>query len=136
MRQDKCVFGAQEVNFLGHRITANGILPLLSKVSARKNYPIPSTIKELRSFLSLVNYHHRVIPMAADKMADLHSTLSGKSKRLKWGPKQQAAFQLVKNSMTAATALAYPLLGDTLTLTTDASGKAIGAVLQTAHNDK
>ena len=73
--------------------------------------------------------------MAADKMADLHSTLSGKPKQLKWGPEQQAAFQLVKNSLTAATTLAYPLPGDTLTLATDASDKAIGAVLQTVHND-
>ena len=135
VRPDKCVFGAQEVDFLGHRITANGILPLPSKVSAIKNYPIPSTIKELQSFLGLVNYYHRFIPMAADKMTDLHSTLSGKPKQLKWGPEQQAAFQLVKNSLTAATALAYPLPGDTLTLTTDASDKAIGAVLQTVHND-
>ena len=74
--------------------------------------------------------------MAADKMADLHSTLSGKPKQIKWGPEQQAAFQLVQNSLTAATALAYPLPGDTLTLATDASDKAIGAVLQTVHNDK
>ena len=38
---DKCVFGAQEVDFLGHRITANGILPLPSKVSAIKKLPNP-----------------------------------------------------------------------------------------------
>ena len=73
--------------------------------------------------------------MAADKMADLHSRLSGKPKQLKWGSEQQASFQLVKNSLIAATELAYPLPGDTLTLTTDASDKAIDAVLQTVHND-
>ena len=72
---DKCVFGAQEVDFLGHKITANRILPLPSKVSVINNYPIPCTIKELQSFLGLVSYYHRFIPMAADKMADLHSTL-------------------------------------------------------------
>ena len=45
VRPDKCVFGAQEVDFLGHRITANGILPLPSKVSAIKKTtqsPAPS----------------------------------------------------------------------------------------------
>ena len=72
--------------------------------------------------------------MAADKVADLHSTLAGKPKHLKWDSEQQASFQLVKNSLTAATALGYPLPGDTLNLTTDASDKAIGAVLQTVHN--
>ena len=41
VRPDKCVFGAQEVDFLGHRITANGILPLPSKVSAIKKLPNP-----------------------------------------------------------------------------------------------
>ena len=73
--------------------------------------------------------------MAADKMANLNSTLSSKPKQLKWGSEQQASFQLVKNSLIAATPLAYPLPWDTLTLTTDASHKAIGAVLQTVHND-
>ena len=51
------------------------------------------------------------------------------------GPQAASGFQLVKNSLTAATARAYPLPGDTLTLTTDASDKTIGAVLQTVHND-
>ena len=69
--------------------------------------------------------------MATDKMADLHSTLSGKPKQLKWGSEQQASFQLVKNSLTVATELVYSLPGDTLIMTTDASDKAIGAVLQT-----
>ena len=96
VRPDKCVFGAQEVDFLGHRITANGILPLPSKVSAIKNYPIPSTIKELQSFLGLVNYYHRFIPMAADKMTDLHSTLSGKPKQLKWAPSSKQLFNSLK----------------------------------------
>ena len=41
MRPDKCVFGAQEVDFLGHKITAKGILPLPSKVSVIKTTQSP-----------------------------------------------------------------------------------------------
>ena len=51
------------------------------------------------------------------------------------GPRAATIFSARNNSLTAATALAYLLPGDTLTLTTDASDKAIGVVLQTVRND-
>ena len=123
------------VDFLGHRITANGILPLPNKVSAIKKTtqsPAPSRscshtwagstiITALFPWLLI-----RWTTFTAYSLVNLNS--------LKWGPEQQATFQLVRNSLTAVTVLAYPLPGDTLTLT-DASDKAIGAVLQTVHND-
>ncbi|MDT9150835.1 reverse transcriptase domain-containing protein, partial [Escherichia coli] len=42
---DKCLFSAKELDFLGHRISAEGISPLESKVKAIVHAPAPTDIK-------------------------------------------------------------------------------------------
>ena len=57
LRKDKCVFRSHSVDFLGHRIDAEGIHPLPSKVEAMVKAPAPRNITELKSFLGMVNYY-------------------------------------------------------------------------------
>jgi hypothetical protein len=52
---EKCVWGVPELDYLGHQISAAGVLPLPSHVAAIQEFPRPSTIKELQSFLGMVN---------------------------------------------------------------------------------
>ena len=61
----KCQFSCNEVDFLGHRITRNGILLLPDKVAAITNFPKPSTVEGLREFLGMVHFYNRFIPTAA-----------------------------------------------------------------------
>ena len=130
LRHDKCVFGAKEVNFLGHRISSKGVLPLPSKVSAVASFPVPSSVKSLQEFVGMVNYYHRFIPHIASTMAPLYAVLKGKPKSLTWGPTQEAAFQAAKQALSSATYLTFPAPGAPLTLSTDASDIAIGGVLE------
>lgn len=48
---NKSEFGRPEINFLGYRVTANGIQPLEEKVKAVSEYPKPETVEQLRRFL-------------------------------------------------------------------------------------
>ena len=50
----KCILGVNKIDVLGYRLSADGILPLPDKISAIKNFPQPTTIKELRRFLGLI----------------------------------------------------------------------------------
>jgi hypothetical protein len=50
---DKCEFGREEIDFLGHRISASGASPLLQKVDAIRKLPQPTTIKGLQEFLGM-----------------------------------------------------------------------------------
>ena len=50
----KCQFGCNEIDFLGHRITHNGILPLPDKVAPITNFPKPSTAKGLQECISTI----------------------------------------------------------------------------------
>ena len=40
---NKCVFGVKELDFLGHHIDHNGIIPLQSKVQAILDFPQPTS---------------------------------------------------------------------------------------------
>ena len=92
VRQDKCVFGAKSVEFLGHHISFKGVLPLQEKVIVVKSFPAPTTVKSLQEFVAMVNYYHRFLPNIAFTMAPLYIALTGKPKMLTWGPTQAAAF--------------------------------------------
>ena len=134
-RQDKCVFGASSVEFLGHVISAEGIQPTQNKIKAITSYPTPTTIKYLKAFLGLVNFYGCFIPMTSHIMAPLNQVLDGKPRRLAWDMVQQSAFDRVKRALATATTLAFPHPDGSLSITTDASDTAIGAVLQTHHGD-
>ena len=127
---DKCVFGAREVEFLGHHLTSAGVSPLPGKVTAIKRFPTPFTVKALQEFVGLVNYYHRFVPGVASIMAPLYSVLAGKPKDLVWDAPQAEAFLKAKEALAGASLLAFPIPGKPLLLTTDASNIAIGAVLE------
>lgn len=47
---DKCAFGVSELDFLGHRISPEGISPSLSKMNAVLSFRPPASETEVRSF--------------------------------------------------------------------------------------
>ncbi|KAK3878823.1 hypothetical protein Pcinc_016633 [Petrolisthes cinctipes] len=55
----KCILGVDSLDFLGHRVTPNGITPLPQKVEAVREFPRPNTARKLWEFLGIVNYYHR-----------------------------------------------------------------------------
>jgi hypothetical protein len=49
------MWGVQELEYLGHKISVAGVLPLPSHVAAIQDFPRPTIIKELQAFLGMVN---------------------------------------------------------------------------------
>ena len=72
----KCAFGVNQLTFLGHHVTAQGIQPLSDKVKAIQHYPQPTSQRKLREFLGLINFYHRFIPHCADILKPLHNLLT------------------------------------------------------------
>ena len=62
INQPKCMLGIQELPFSGHCINKLGVSPLPDQVQVIKDFPQPSTLRQLRTFLGLVNFYHRFIP--------------------------------------------------------------------------
>lgn len=138
VKKEKCIFGVSTIDFLGHRISAEGITPLPDKVRVILDFPRPITVKELQRYVGILNFYHRFLPRAASLMRPLYSALQKKpsaSKRLTWCPEMSTAFDASKRALAEATMLSHPQAGAELALTTDASDFAVGGVLEQKIKD-
>ncbi|XP_062596369.1 uncharacterized protein LOC134257793 [Saccostrea cucullata] len=90
LKKEKCVFMADEVTYLGHRINKFGRQPTEDKVQAIKNLPEPSNIKELQAFLGMLNYYDCYLPKLSIVLQPLHELLS-KDVSWSWGSRQSKA---------------------------------------------
>ena len=75
LRREKCLFFLPAVEYLGLRISADGVQPTPSKVRAIKEAPRPQTVSELRSFLGLVNHYAKFLPHLAHHLTPLSDLL-------------------------------------------------------------
>ncbi|CAK1602576.1 unnamed protein product [Parnassius mnemosyne] len=135
----KCVFGAREISFLGYSISASGTKPLDSKIEAIKKFPLPTDVRQLRRFLGMINFYRRFLPRMAEKQAPLNNLLKGVLKNKQpiiLSGESLKAFEACKESLSDAALLAHPDCQAKLALVTDASDKAIGAVLQQLKDDE
>ena len=121
----KCVFGASELDFLGHRVSMHGIRPLPDKVEAMRNFERPRTVKSLQRFLGMVNFYRRFIPDMAETLRPLTYALVGAPRQLQWEDNMTSAFSCTKQRLADAAMLFHPVPNVELRVNTDASTKAI-----------
>lgn len=130
INRKKSVFGVSELTYLGHRVTASGILPLESRVEAVNEFPVPTSKASLQRFLGMINYYHRFMPMLADKLHPLHDATKVKGQTIEWTPECQSAFLAAKAALASATLLHHPHSNAKTCITVDASNKAVGGQLE------
>ncbi|GFR63504.1 Pol polyprotein [Elysia marginata] len=136
VRLEKCLFGQNSIDFLGHQVTQFGSIPLPAKVKAIKDFPRPPIVKKLQEFLGMINFYNRFIQNAATILKPLYEA-QGKSKPqepLDWSDVMTEAFSSSKTALVNATMLTHPAHGAPIALTSDASDVAVGAVLEQLSN--
>nr|VZI14837.1 unnamed protein product [Spirometra erinaceieuropaei] len=131
----KCVLGVPSLDFLGHHIDVQGLRPLSSKVEAIRDFPPPTSKRQLQRFLGMVNFYPRFLPNYADLMLPLTNLLSGPKGPLELRGHALTAFERLKTSLADATLLTHPAAEALLSLMVDASTVAVGAVLQQHINN-
>ena len=132
INRKKCTLAASQVKYLGHVVDASGVVPQPAKVEAILSMPRPNTKVELQRFLGCVNFFHRFLPDVAATLAPLHSltaSVSAQKAQLSWLPPHVEAFAAAKRALCGAVKLVHPDPTASLSLTTDASNVAVGAVL-------
>ena len=128
LKPEKCQFLRKEVNYLGHRITEDGVKPDPQKVTAIESYPTPTSVKELKTFCGMISYYRRFIPNCSRIASPLHKLLK-KDVKFEWKAEQEHAFQHLKAKLISQPILQYPDFYKEFVLTTDASNTGLGAVL-------
>nr|VZI23685.1 unnamed protein product [Spirometra erinaceieuropaei] len=131
----KCVLGVPSLDFLGHHIDAQGLRPLSSKVEAIRDFPPPTSKRQLQRFLGMVNFYRRFLPNCGDLMLPITNLLSGPKGPLELRGHALTAFERLKTSLADATLLTHPAPEAPLSLMVDASTVAVGAVLQQHINN-
>jgi len=105
LKAEKCSFMRRSVSFLGHAISGEGIATDPEKTTAVAEWPVPASLKELRSFLGLASYYRRFVRNFADIAAPLYA-LTKKDQPFVWTAASQNAFESLKDALTSPTILA------------------------------
>ena len=133
-KQNKCSLFQDHIDYLGRRISAEGILPEQSGVTAIKNLKRPENIKEVEALMGKINYYHSYIPNMSQIAAPIKQ-LRRKNTRFKWTQQHEQAFNSLKQHIVNATQLVHFQEHLPIILATDASSFGIGAVISHVYED-
>lgn len=128
-KESKCELFKTEVEFLGHLVGRDGVRMMESKVKAVQDWPTPTRATHVRSFLGTAGYYRKFIKDFSAIAAPL-TELTKESVKFDWGHQQEASFRRLKKAIAEGPVLALPDPSLPFVVHTDASGFAIGAVLQ------
>ncbi len=128
VNKNKCKFFQNSVDFLGFKVSSQGIHKTEEKVEAILNAKSPKSVSEVRSVIGLIQFYARFIPNLAEILEPLYKLLR-KNAKFEWNSNCDLAFKKIKNLMTSDIILCHfdPKLP--LILATDASDHGIAAVL-------
>jgi hypothetical protein len=128
----KCEWAKKEIKFLGHVVSSAGVSVMKEKVKAIVEWPPLQNAKEVKAFLGLAGYYRKFVE-GFSKIAVPLIELTKDKVEWKWDEQEKKAFQELKDAMSNTPTLVHPNMNLPFTLTTDASGYAVGAVLSQDH---
>ncbi|XP_022110685.1 uncharacterized protein LOC110990141 [Acanthaster planci] len=95
LKPKKCELFKESVLYLGHVVSGDGVATDPEKVEAVREWPAPTNVREVQSFLGLVSYYRRFIRGFADVARPLHR-LTEKARKFEWSDEAEGAFQELK----------------------------------------
>ena len=125
----KCHLAKHQINWLGFRISKNGVKSMESKTAAIAEIKVPKTLKQLRSFLGSVHHLSKFIPNLAKICHPLRPLLK-KNEKFLWTENHQTHFEHIKTTIANATENTHfsPTLETRVNC--DASRQGLGTALE------
>ncbi|KAD5318041.1 hypothetical protein E3N88_17987 [Mikania micrantha] len=124
----KCDFWLEQVAFLGHVVSAEGITTDPTKVEAITKWPRPTSDTEVRSFLGLAGYYRRFVEGFSSVALPLTQLLR-KGVKFTWIDDREKSFEELKRRLVSAPILTLPSGSGGYQIYSDASKKGLGCVL-------
>ena len=137
IKEEKCQFGRERVEYLGHMIGGGQLAVPIHRAAAMADYIQPTTKKQLRSFLGAAGYYRQFVEGYA-KMSAVLTPLTAKHAPsvVCWTSEGLEAFTRIKVSLVDVAKLTVPTQQDNFVLHTDASGLGIGATLNVVRDGR
>ena len=132
LQLSKCTFAVTRTKYLGHVLDGEGVHVDPSYVKGVTDMPLPSSVKELQSFLGLTGYYRRFINSYSEIALPLYSLLR-KDVKWEWTEQHTQAVNTLKRALTSAPVLVMPDYTKRFIVQTDASYAGVGAVLAQTH---
>ncbi|KAA0054088.1 ty3-gypsy retrotransposon protein [Cucumis melo var. makuwa] len=117
-----------QVTFLGHVVSSEGVSIDPAKIEAVTNWPQPSIVSEIRSFLGLAGYYRRFVEDFS-RIASPLTQLFRKGTPFVWSPVCESIFQELKQKLVTTPVLTVPDGSGSFVIYSDASKKGLGCVL-------
>jgi len=132
-KHTKCEFYKDRLEFLGYVISTEGTSMDPAKVKAISDWPYPSCVRDVQSFVGLVNFYHHLIPGFATMCRPLYELMK-KDVSFEFTNQHRAAWDLLKAAACNSNLVRHydPILP--CTVDTDASDFAIGAVFSQSED--
>lgn len=127
---EKCQFFRNEIEYLGHRLSSQGVAPLKMKIDAISKATQPKDITSLRSFLGLLNFYSKFLPNLQS-----HQLLQ-KNSVFKWSEECKQVFNECKALIINSPVLSFYDTTKPLTIVCDAGPYGVGAVLNVVENNE
>eukprot|EP00253_Pinus_taeda_P022460 PITA_22460 len=124
----KCDFFKEEIQYLGHVITRDGIAVDPEKIKAIMEWPVPKDVADIRSFMGLAGYYRRFVE-GFSKVAFPITSLQKKGRAFQWTPNCQKSFKQLKHLFTTAPILIIADRDKDYVVCTDASKEGLGGAL-------
>ncbi|KAF8690197.1 hypothetical protein RHS03_08990, partial [Rhizoctonia solani] len=133
-KASKCTFHVTSVEYLRIIVSNKGFSLDKLKIQAVQEWPVPTKVKEVQSFLGFANFLCCFVANFSHMARPLHNLVK-KDTPWKWDIKEQEAFQGLKDAITSAPVLCHADLSKPYFLETDASGAALGSILSQCQED-
>jgi len=129
INKEKSKFNLSELNVLGTIIDGKSARPHPDKIKIIKDFPVPKSVSEVRSFLGVIEFYGRFVPDLATKKEPLTQLLH-KGNKFQWQREQQTSFLALKDAFCCNTVLAKFDPSKDIVLRCDASPVGLGAVME------
>jgi hypothetical protein len=134
LKQEKCEFEKQEIEYLGMIIRQGEVCMDPGKVFAVRDWPTPTTLRDVRAFIGFSNFYRRFIKDFSSIARPLHD-LTKKDVLWQWHAEQQHAFDTLKEKFCQEPILKVYDPNLETRVEVDASGYATGGILSQKYPD-
>jgi len=128
LKAKKCSFFMRLCEYLGHLVGNGEIRMTMEKVRRILEFPIPTNVQAVQSFLGVTGYYRKFIPNFGPRVAILHD-LTKKGIKFEWTVECQTILEQIQAEFNNNVVLKLPDYSKRFIIDTDASDIGVGAVL-------